>query len=80
MKNFYATLVLLVTLAVVIFTVQNLSNVTVSFINMQATLPIALVVVLAYVLGMTTGGFSVSLVRGWIQRASHQPDQPSKEV
>ena len=74
MRNVYMTLVTLVTAAVLIFTVQNLASVTVAFLSMQATLPLALLVVLAYVLGMSTGGFVVTLVRQWIQRAKRPVD------
>ena len=68
MRTVYAILVGLVTLAVVIFQIQNLSSVTVFFLQMSATLPVGLVVVLAYVLGMSTGGFMAALVRQWIAR------------
>jgi uncharacterized integral membrane protein len=68
MRTVYALLVGLVTLAVVIFQVQNLSSVTVFFLQMNATLPLGLVVLGAYLLGMSTGGFMAALVRQWIAR------------
>ena len=69
MRTVYVTLVTLVTAAVLLFVVQNLSSVTVAFVSMHATMPLALLVVLVYLLGMTTGAFVVTLVRQWVQRA-----------
>lgn len=68
MRTVYGILVALITLAAVIFLVQNLTSVTVTFLQMNATLPIGLVVAGAYALGMTTGGFMAGLVRQWIAR------------
>ena len=42
---------------------------TVSFLSMNVTLPVSLMVIGVYVLGMITGGALVSLVRGWIRGA-----------
>lgn len=72
MRTVYAILVALVTLAVVIFQVQNLSSVTVFFLQMNATLPLGIVVLGAYLLGMSTGGFMAALVRQWISRMNTQ--------
>jgi uncharacterized integral membrane protein len=68
MRTLYGILVALVTLAVVIFLVQNMSNTTVTFLQMNATLPLGVVVLGAYLLGMSTGGFMAGLVRQWIAR------------
>ena len=72
MRTVYGSLVALVTLAAVIFLVQNMSSVTVMFLQMNATLPIGLVVVGAYFLGMSTGGFMAALVRRWIERMNER--------
>ena len=69
MRFVYIVLVVLFTLAVLLFKVQNLSSVTVSFLAMNVTLPVSVLILGVYVLGMVTGGSLVSLVRGWVRRA-----------
>jgi uncharacterized integral membrane protein len=69
MRYVYATLAGLVTLAVLLFMVQNRASVTVSFMQASVTLPIWLVVVTVYVLGMVSGGAFWSVLRSWFRGA-----------
>ena len=69
MRYVYVALILLVTAAVLTFKIQNLDSVTVSFLTLNATMPISLLVALVYVLGMLSGGYMVKLVRGWVEGA-----------
>jgi uncharacterized integral membrane protein len=69
MRYVYMVLVVLGTLAVVLFMVQNLASVTVSFMSARVTMPIWLVVVAVYVLGMITGGALWSLLRASVRGA-----------
>jgi uncharacterized integral membrane protein len=64
-------LVLIVALAGVtlLFALQNLQTITVSFFNWSVTLPIALVIIGAYALGMATGGSLLAFLRWTLQRA-----------
>ena len=57
------------TAAVLLFKFQNLSSVTLSFLSMNVTLPVSVMVIGVYVLGMVTGGALLSLVRGWVRGA-----------
>jgi len=70
MRYVYATLISLFIVIIVLFSLQNLSNVTISLLTMSATLPVALLVVLAYVSGMVTGGSVLALLRSWVRSAS----------
>ena len=63
MRYVYLVVVLLLTAAVLVFTFQNLASVTVTFMNSSVTLPITLLVLTVYVLGMLTGGALWSLFR-----------------
>lgn len=76
MRYVYLTLIIALTAAVLLFKFQNLDLVTVSFLNASLTLPISIMVMLVYVLGMLTGGFLVALVRGWIHEATRKPAEP----
>jgi uncharacterized integral membrane protein len=49
--------------------VQNLASVTVSFMSTRVTMPIWLVVVAVYVLGMITGGALWGLLRASVRGA-----------
>ena len=69
MRFVYIALVVLLTVAVLLFKFQNLTSVTLSFLAMNVTLPVSVLVIGVYVLGMVTGGALVSLVRGWVRGA-----------
>ena len=69
MRYLYLTLVVLGTLAVLLFMVQNLAPVTVSFMSARVTMPIWLVVVVVYLLGMVSGGALWSLLRASVRGA-----------
>jgi uncharacterized integral membrane protein len=63
MRYVYLALIVAVTAAVLIFTFQNLASVTVVFMATRVTLPLTLLVLVVYVLGMLTGGALWSLLR-----------------
>jgi len=69
MRYVYILLIALLTAAVLLFKFQNLETVTVSLLTVSVTLPVSLLVIGVYVLGMFTGGFLVALVRSWIRGA-----------
>lgn len=48
---------------VALFAVQNLGGVTITFLTFSAKLPLALLVVLVYLLGMWTGGSLLAFLR-----------------
>ncbi|MCM8596360.1 MAG: DUF1049 domain-containing protein, partial [Candidatus Accumulibacter sp.] len=54
---------------VLLFKVQNLTAVTVSFLGMSVTMPTFLLVIGIYFLGMLTGSSLVALLRGWVSGA-----------
>ncbi len=74
MRYVYITLIVLLTAVVLAFTLQNFELVTVSLFAMRITLPLALLAVLVYILGMVTGGALLSLLRNWIAHARMRPD------
>jgi uncharacterized integral membrane protein len=65
----HITLIVVLTAVVLLFKLQNLQGVTVSFLSVSFTLPASLLLILVYVLGMVTGGSLLALVRTWIQGA-----------
>jgi lipopolysaccharide assembly protein A len=69
MRYVYIGLIVLLTAIVLIFKFQNLTSVTVSLLGMSATLPLSVLVIFVYVLGMVTGSALFGLVRGWIRGA-----------
>jgi lipopolysaccharide assembly protein A len=70
MRPVYIGLITVVTAVVLVFTFQNLDNVTVSFLAMSIALPVSVLVILIYVLGMFTGSMVQSLLRSWIKGAA----------
>ena len=69
MRYLYIGLIVVLTAVVLVFKIQNLQTATVSLFSMSLTIPVWLLVVGIYVLGMFTGGFLVSLVRAWVAGA-----------
>lgn len=70
MRFVYIALIVVFTAAILLFKVQNLEQVTVSLAGASATLPVSVLVLLVYVLGMLTGGFVLALLRGWVRGAT----------
>jgi uncharacterized integral membrane protein len=62
----YIGLIVAFTALVLLFKVQNLETVTVSLFGASVSLPVSVLVVGIYVLGMFTGGFVLALLRTWI--------------
>jgi len=69
MRYIYIGLVVVATAIVLLFKVQNLTAVTVSLLGMSVTIPVFLLVIGIYLLGMLTGSSLLALLRGWIRNA-----------
>lgn len=69
MRYVYAVLIVLVVGLVFVFQLQNLERVTVSFLTASVTMPLSILVLLIYVLGMLTGGFVLAALRAWARGA-----------
>jgi lipopolysaccharide assembly protein A len=69
LRYVYIALIVVLTASVLLFKLQNLEQVTVSFLSASFTLPVSVLLVLIYVLGMLTGGFVLALVRTWVRGA-----------
>lgn len=74
MRYFY--LVVLLALAAILFTFkfQNLETVTVNFLSASVTLPLSIMLLAVYILGMLTGGVVFSLIRNTIHKAAGKPE------
>ena len=66
MRYVYIGLIVAFTALVLLFKVQNLETVTVSLFSSSISLPVSVLVVGIYLLGMLTGGSVVALLRSWI--------------
>ena len=69
MRYLHIFLIVLLILVVVIFAAYNIESVVISFLGWSASLPLALLVVGVYILGMFTGGFVWSAIRGSVRGA-----------
>jgi len=72
MRYIYSALIAILAGIVILFTLQNFQSATVSILSMGMTLPLSLLVLLVYVLGMLTGGLALALVRSWIRGATQR--------
>ena len=70
MKRYvYIFLIALAVIVLLVFKIQNLSAVTVSFLGADFTMPVSFLILLVYVLGMLTGGSLYGLLRTWSKGA-----------
>jgi lipopolysaccharide assembly protein A len=60
---FYLAIVIVFVVALIIFVFQNNASVDVSFLALGATLPLAVLVFVVYVLGALSGGSLYALIR-----------------
>ena len=67
MRWVYLTVVVLFAAATIIFVVQNVEVVTMSFLGLSVSAPIAVLAAVAYVLGTLTGGSLYALLRKSVQ-------------
>ena len=63
MRWIYLAIIILFAAAAIIFAVQNLEIVTMTFLGIDARVPLALLVAVAYLLGAATGGSLFALLR-----------------
>jgi putative membrane protein len=69
MRWVYLAVIILFALATLIFAVQNLKAVTVSFLGFEGTAPLAVLTILVYILGAFTGGSLLALLRKSYERS-----------
>jgi uncharacterized integral membrane protein len=70
MRYVYIGLIIVATAVVLLFKIQNLTSVTVSLFSMSLTMPVSLLIIGVYLLGMLTGTTLWSLLRGWMHGAT----------
>lgn len=72
MRYMYIGLIVAFAALVLLFVLQNFQSATVSLFSASITLPISLLVIAVYVLGMATGGFAFALLRGLVGRVKRR--------
>lgn len=69
MRYVYILLIVVLTAVVLLFKIQNLTAVTVSFIGASMTMPVSFLILGVYILGMFTGSAVFGLLRTWAKGA-----------
>ena len=69
MRYVYIALIVAFTALVLMFKVQNFETATVTFFSISITLPVALLLIGVYVLGVVSGGALLALLRSWVSGA-----------
>ena len=77
MRWLHISVVAVLAIAYLIFALQNLQFVTTAFLGFSFTVPLALLFIVIYLLGMATGGSVWSLVR-WAWQGSRPPAATQK--
>ncbi|HMO48127.1 MAG TPA: DUF1049 domain-containing protein [Rubrivivax sp.] len=73
MRFVHLAIIVVLSLIVLTFKLQNLQSVTLQFLGMSMTLPVTLLLVLVYVLGMFTGASLWSLLKKSYAGSRAQP-------
>ncbi len=68
MKIFYSIVLSVVAVLIAVFALQNLQTTTVSLFNWKLTLPISIMVIGIYFLGMASGSALLAFIRGTWRR------------
>jgi len=63
MRWIYLAVIILFAAATIVFAAQNFEIVTMTFLGINARVPLALLVAVAYLLGAVTGGSLLALLR-----------------
>ena len=63
MRWIYLAFIILFAVATIVFAVQNLETVTMSFLGSKVRAPLALLTIVVYLLGAATGGSLLALLR-----------------
>jgi len=71
MRWFYLAVIITFVVATLIFAAQNFQIVTMSFLGISARTPLALLVVVVYLLGTVTGSSLLALLRRSVEAAGH---------
>ncbi|WMS43851.1 hypothetical protein RDV64_05490 [Acuticoccus sp. MNP-M23] len=71
MRAFYTIVFFVFLAAVVIFAVQNLTTVGVSFLGFSIQAPMALIIAAVYVVGMLTGSSLFAALRNYLRPKAH---------
>lgn len=71
MRWFHITVIVVLAIVFLIFALQNLQSVSVAFLGFSFTTPLAVLFIVAYLLGMATGGSAWALVRWAWQGSRH---------
>lgn len=72
MRIVYLLLIILISAVIFVFMFQNLSTVRIAFLASSLTVPVSMLVIVVYFLGMLTGGAVVSLVKSWIRGSTRR--------
>ena len=75
MRYIYTATVVLLAAAVIVFCLQNSVPVGVSYLGWSVNIPLPLLVVIVYVLGMATGGAVLSFLRRSIRGVTSKPKE-----
>jgi lipopolysaccharide assembly protein A len=78
MRIVYAAILLVFVLAVVVFCIQNLESVAIAFFGWRISLPLPLLVLTIYVLGMVSGWGLLSFLRRSLRRATESKSKQTK--
>ncbi len=75
MRYIYITIIVVATIVVLLFVFENTLSTTVSFFSASVTLPLSIIVLTAYVMGILTGGMVVSSLRALLHGATKKQSQ-----
>ena len=79
MRYVYIGILILLALVILIFSVQNAQTVTVAFLKWSARLPLFVIILGGYALGMASGGSVVAAVRWTVKSAGRKREAPRPE-
>ena len=71
MRWLYTAVFVVFMVAMLIFAVQNIGTVVVTFLGLSITAPMAIIIVVVYILGMLTGSSLFAAIRRYLRPKTH---------
>lgn len=70
MRLVYIALIVIATIAMLLFKVPAIEMVTVSFLSFTASMPVAVLLIIVFILGIVAGGALLALLRSMLRRSA----------
>ena len=70
MRLVYIALIVIATIAMLLFKFPEIEMITVSFLSLKGSIPVAVLLIIVFILGIVAGGALLALLRSMLRRSA----------